>query len=221
MDSESKNPSIKNENERITLQVGERRFTTLRDTLVGESEYFAVRLSGSWNDAEEDGSYFVDSDPTLFEHVLGFLRSGNYPVFFDSASQTFDCAKYISLLGEARYFGIRKLEDWIHKEKYLDVVHLQKSVRIVDRTETDTLQSCFSVNANTKTEVSVSWHMKKVYICPRGIYVHRGDRSRCGRACENARGLDGGSEEFEEELLPHAVVTTTKVVLNLADCAGR
>lgn len=54
---------------RITLQVGDRRFVTMRDTLTSESASFASLLSGGWGAGRlgyrlEDGSYFIDADPT-------------------------------------------------------------------------------------------------------------------------------------------------------------
>ncbi|KAI0843557.1 hypothetical protein F5Y06DRAFT_255254 [Hypoxylon sp. FL0890] len=208
------NSSDASDNERITLQVGERRFTTLRHTLVSESSYFAGRLSGRWTDADEDGSYFIDSDPALFEHILRYLRSGNFPFFFDTATQTFDLAKYTALLGEARYFGIRKLEEWIENNKYLDLVHLEKSVFIFPDAEDTPLRPYISVRPNTKTEVTTSWRTQKIYICPREIPVHRGNRSLCGQACEKARQQGSGEVEYEDEPILSAVVITTKVILN-------
>jgi len=54
----------------ITLQVGERQFFTTREALIAESSFFASLLSGRWDNAQEDGSYFIDADPNIFEHVL-------------------------------------------------------------------------------------------------------------------------------------------------------
>ncbi|KAI1101809.1 BTB/POZ protein [Jackrogersella minutella] len=197
---------------RVTLQVGERRFTTLRDTLASESDYFAARLSDRWNDSDEDGSYFVDSDPAMFEQILRFLRSGNFPLFFDSATFTFDHAKYLSLLGEARYFGIRELVQWIEQRKYEEVVRIKKTVEIVHRVNyllNDKL-SALSENGN-KVDVSTSWVTRKNYVCPRGISVHT-EPSSCGRACANARG--DADLEFEEELVLSATIITTTVTFN-------
>jgi phytoene desaturase (3,4-didehydrolycopene-forming) len=90
-------------NGRITLQVGERWFYTTEDTLTCESEYFKSRFS-RWNDCDADGTYFIDGDPTLFEVILQYLRTGRLPLFFDSTTQTHGVAKYAALLCEARYF---------------------------------------------------------------------------------------------------------------------
>lgn len=69
----------------ITLQVGERRFITTRDTLVGESGFFTSLLARRWDNAQEDGSYFIDADPDLFYHVLRYLHRGILLIFYDKA----------------------------------------------------------------------------------------------------------------------------------------
>lgn len=93
----------------ICIQVGGRRFTTTtKETLTEESAFFASLLSGWWNNALEDGSYFIDADPVLFEHILRYLRRGVFPLFF-GAVKGHDYHLYLSLLEEARYFQIRRL----------------------------------------------------------------------------------------------------------------
>ena len=111
----------------ITLQVGERRFITTRETLVGESSFFASLLSGRWDNAQEDGSYFIDADANLFEHILRYLRRGVLPVFYDRL-KGHDHALYSALFEEAGFFGIDKLEKWLREEKYLDVIKVEYSV---------------------------------------------------------------------------------------------
>jgi hypothetical protein len=51
--------------------------------LIEESTYFESLLSGRWNTAREDGSYFVDADPDLFVHILRYLRRRVLPVFYN------------------------------------------------------------------------------------------------------------------------------------------
>src|SRR5437763_426520 len=94
--------------EKIILQVGERRFVTTRGTLTQESGFFSSMLSGLWDNAEADGSYFIDSDPLLFEHILRYLRRGVHPIFYDNL-RGHDHALYQALLEEARYFQIGEL----------------------------------------------------------------------------------------------------------------
>lgn len=55
----------------VTLLVGERLFITARQILERESCFFTSLFSGRWDSAVlPDGSYFVDADPGLFEHIL-------------------------------------------------------------------------------------------------------------------------------------------------------
>jgi len=62
---------------KIDLNVGGRTFTTSKGTLLKyESTYFhALLSSGKWEPCE-DGSYFIDRDPGLFDRVMESLRSG-------------------------------------------------------------------------------------------------------------------------------------------------
>ncbi len=80
-------------------------------------------LSGRWDNALEDGTYFIDADPDLFEHVLRYLRRGVFPVFFD-ATNGHNYHLYFSLLEEARYFQIPRLADWLEKKRYLEAVNV-------------------------------------------------------------------------------------------------
>ncbi|KAI0012665.1 hypothetical protein F4779DRAFT_567502 [Xylariaceae sp. FL0662B] len=200
---------------RVSLQVGETRFHTLEETLIHESAYFAAQLPSLLSTYH---LFFIDADPGLFKHILNYLRTRTFPVFFDTATQTFDLAKYQALLGEARFFGIPKLEAWIKEEKYLDVVDIKKSTTIVSDAEdmTELLQR--AAKTNTRVDVHATWGSKRVYVCPRDIFVHRGDRARCGQACEKARERLGCGIDYEEEPVLRAVVTTTKVSLNPAAC---
>ncbi|KAI8957925.1 BTB/POZ protein [Daldinia sp. FL1419] len=208
--------NFSNRSNRVTLQVGERRFVTLRDTLIGGSTYFASRLSGRWDDADEDGSYFIDANPALFEHILNYLRSENFPVFFNSNTLTFDHAKYIALLGEARYFGVSKLVDWIERKKYLNVVEITRSVIVDDDVSSRSMESHMSeVSGDSKVDLSTSWGVRKVYVCPRGLSFHHGNPSLCG--CDLERRQQEG-DRFKEELALRAVVTVTTATFNQDRC---
>ncbi|KAI1261486.1 BTB/POZ protein [Xylariaceae sp. FL1019] len=96
---------------RINLHVGERVFVTTKNTLKGESSYFSALFSGRWPNQDISGTYFIESDPVIFAEVLRYLRSGNFPLYFDANTSTYDYGRYANLLGEAHYFGITRLED--------------------------------------------------------------------------------------------------------------
>ncbi|KAI1471750.1 uncharacterized protein F4812DRAFT_415306 [Daldinia caldariorum] len=215
--------SFSNPANRVTLQVGERRFTTLRDTLIAESTYFAARLSAQWGDADADadadGSYFVDADPALFEHVLAYLRSAALPMFFDSASLTFDQARYAALLGAARYFGVRRLAEWIEGRKYVDAVAVTRTVVVDDDVSSASMHAHMSgAPAGSKVDLAATWGTKKVYVCPHDIASHHGNSLVCG--CGWAKRREEG-DEFKDELVLRAVVTITTATINPDRCLGR
>lgn len=203
MDALSENAPLTrsiNINAKTILNVGGRRFETAPDTLTHESDYFKNLLSGKWSDGKDSGgSYFVDADPALFEHILSYLRRGVLPIFWDK-QQGHDHYLYFRLLQEARYFRIERLERWLVEEEYLKAVRINRVPHLVQ----ETAQLGSSTEANIDEEYYPIWKKDKVYICPRGIHVHRGDPRACGRACANAQGDSG--PKYEEELVLETLV---------------
>jgi len=210
----SANPSqdspVTTTDRRVTLQVGERRFVTTLQTLE-ESSFFASLLSGRWENAQEDGSYFVDADPTIFEHILRYLRRGVLPIFYDKA-KGHDYGMYLAVLEEAKYFDITRLVDWVENKKYLQAIKTKFSGKELEGTN----ELC----ATRGTDVDLYWHAtwgtKKVYICPRGIYVHRGNPHACGRDCKKAQG--DADDIYEDEPVLRALVTEKQVICDLDAC---
>lgn len=119
----------------ITLQVGERRYFSEEKTLIDGSTYFKTRLTGTLKDKKEaDGSYFIDRDGHLFEHILSFLRSGICPLFRDSID-FFDYHKYLRLGAEAKYFGVKKLHDWLIAKSYDKVITFTRHASLIENLE--------------------------------------------------------------------------------------
>ncbi|KAI1749090.1 hypothetical protein F4782DRAFT_316448 [Xylaria castorea] len=204
---------------RVKLLVGEREFNTTKDTLMGESAYFSVLFSGRWRNQSDDDSYFIDSDPDLFTDILRYLRSGNYPLFFNPSTGIYDYARYSALLGEAQYFGIGKLEDWIRDQRYLDAVKTQYSQDIISPDEVQALQGRFdTTKGDQRLSFSYLPQVKKTYVCPRRIPDHYGNRERCGRKCSQCLGDSEG--EYEESQIITTVVTKTQHFFNPDVCLG-
>ncbi|PWY86596.1 hypothetical protein BO94DRAFT_597322 [Aspergillus sclerotioniger CBS 115572] len=130
----SSTPSCDSPEGQIVLEVGGQTFKTLRETLVHQSTFFASLLSGRWNSKSPDGSYYVDADPNLFEHVLRYLRRGVFPIFYDYDKCRHDYHMYLALLGEARYFGIHSLGDWLKNEGYHDAVEVSLTLKTISDT---------------------------------------------------------------------------------------
>lgn len=90
---------------RVTLQVGERRFETTTDTLKGAAYFEAITATRWESQKQSDGSYFVDADPDIFEHILRYLRHEILPVHYDQL-KGHGYALYLAMLHQAEYFQI-------------------------------------------------------------------------------------------------------------------
>lgn len=195
----------------ITLQVGERRFTTLSSTLSDGSPFFASLLSNRWiNSQSEDGSYFVDADPDLFVHILRYLRRGVLPILYDRL-HGFDHVLYEALLKEAEYFGITPLCRWIEEKRYLLTVQIQYSMK-----EMDWPNLAEIIDENTEGWFYLFWRPVRTYQCPRNIYSHHGNSDRCGRACERAKG-EGGDVYTKSDVLKTFVVLKKTIFTKASD----
>ncbi|KAG6179861.1 hypothetical protein E4U27_003026 [Claviceps purpurea] len=127
---------------RIKLLVGERTFITTRATLIRESQFFSRNFSGPWAEPPQDGIYFVDADPALFEHILRYLRQSVFPLFYRQ-SIGHNLGLYAALRKEAEFFQIQRLHIWLTEGRYLDAVHEKQGWKVVnmDRLDPDRLDS--------------------------------------------------------------------------------
>ena len=195
----------------IVLQVGERRFTTRPSTLASAT-FFESLVSGRWESARaNDGSYFVDADADLFEHILRYLRRDVFPIFYNASQGGFDHALYSALQEEAAFFGIERLRRWIADKEYLKAVKVRYSVVEIDGPGVASSHDSM-VDGDSERSYYSSWGTKQVYKCPRGIYVHDGNPSACGRQCENAK-REGESCFVEQDIL-RTLIVEKKVVYN-------
>uniref|UniRef100_A0A8C1KU93 BTB/POZ domain-containing protein KCTD9 n=1 Tax=Cyprinus carpio TaxID=7962 RepID=A0A8C1KU93_CYPCA len=91
----------------ITLNVGGRRFTTTRSTLVKEPESMLAHMfrdQDVWgNKQDEQGAYLIDRSPDYFEPILNYLRHGQLIIN--------DGINLLGVLEEARFFGIERLAE--------------------------------------------------------------------------------------------------------------
>jgi hypothetical protein len=80
---------------------------------------------------QSDGSYFIDADPELFEHLLRFMRRPSvFPLFYNTI-QGFDYGLYSRLQEEANYFQIDTLYEWIKEKQYLLAVKIETCSPVV------------------------------------------------------------------------------------------
>jgi hypothetical protein len=155
---------------RITVNVSGRQYQAAKATLIA-SPYF-LNLLERWDacaDLASDGSYTIDADPNVFEHVLCFMRRpSNYPLFW-TKEKGFDYVLYNKLEAEADFFLLHNLRDWIRQERYKDAVKTVVEVKKISEPlysngstewmEVDDIQWCFD-----------SFRGEKKYRCPLGVH---------------------------------------------------
>lgn len=196
---------------KVLLEVGERRFTTTVDTLVQESALFLDLITRKKEEVQPKLQFFMDLDGDVFAHILQYLRSGVFPVFYDKA-KGHDYSLYTMLLHQAHYMEIPRLEQWLKEKTYLQAVTVTRSMTEVE------LTSPITVKTQMDTDVEYCSHSRtrKVYICPRGIFVHRGQPEKCGRRCNNA--VEDSDDMYKDEHYVVVSITRTKIEFNQELC---
>jgi BTB/POZ domain-containing protein KCTD9 len=188
--------------ERVTLLIGEQRFTTTKSTLMSESGFFRALVTRWQGSADEDGSFFIDASAEMFQHILDYLRRKTFPLFFDKING-FNHGLYLRLLQEARFYQVNELADWIERKGYEELVTITTNCRMVQKdipsaTENISMYS-HSAPAFSSVQLLPIGTTRKVYICPRAIPVHRDKPEACGRSCHNARPADG--DVYEDQTI--------------------
>ncbi|KAF1963990.1 hypothetical protein BU23DRAFT_562332 [Bimuria novae-zelandiae CBS 107.79] len=202
----------------VTLDVGGRKFKTLLSTLTSMSEYFRAFFSGTWTcTPEKDGSYFIDASPDIFEQLLQYMRRPRIFPLFWSKSSGFDYGMYQRLGHEARFFQINELSDWIERQGYLDEIAVQ-----VELSREQSIDHITPKSIKGDEEINHNFFLKTrhVYLCPRGITVHRDQPEKCGAACHRAQA--GTAVQYEEENYVDVIATMKSFRFNQKayECVG-
>lgn len=94
------------------------------------------------------------------------------------------------------------------KQQYFAAVKIRRSATEVNRLSPlhETLPT------NVDVEIYPAWTTRKVYICPRGIDVHKGNPKGCGRACMKVQG--NADDMYEEELELRVIMVEKQVLFN-------
>ncbi|KAK7967965.1 BTB/POZ fold domain containing protein [Apiospora aurea] len=199
----------------IQLQVGDSHFTTWPKALTDESAFFAAMISGRWENYTRDGVIFVDADGTMFKDVLAYLRTGNFPLFFDPATKMFDYARYQNLLGEARFFGIPRLGQWIEQGRFLEAIQVQYESNTFSSEEGFKLYMS-EISAGDAVHVSSGWGINKRLVCPQGHPDHRYDKERCAQTCLRS----GLTATYDDVPSCEGVVVTVRHIWKPEVCMG-
>ena len=113
---------------------------------------------------------------------------------------------------EAAYFQIEALEKWIQNKTYLKAI--KSTHRALEVDEIQRVSRTFS--SELDVEYHPSWMREQIYICPRRIFVHRGNPEACGRQCKQTRGT--AEREYEEELTMKVLVIEKETTFNSEIC---
>jgi len=166
--------------DRVALLVGERTFNTSLTTIAPSS--VLTRLTTVHPPSE--GPYFIDADPDLFAHVLRYLRTGIFPLFY-SADGGHDEPMYHALLSQAKFYDIPKLEDYLISKDYLECVRRRtwaKTITLCGEVQIDHLEELTHLNNETLTVLRVQQTQKKCHRCPQGRWRHDGKKETCIKA---------------------------------------
>ncbi|OLN87938.1 hypothetical protein CCHL11_00295 [Colletotrichum chlorophyti] len=104
----------------MVVEVSGRRFNTSTQVL-SRSPYFQELFSAHLPNWYRYGALHIDDDPDLFAHILRFLRTGTYPLYWNPET-SFDYGLYAMMRQQAQKYMLFKLEAWIADRKYLEVV---------------------------------------------------------------------------------------------------
>jgi hypothetical protein len=107
-----------------TIKTSQSSFVTDPKGWLDQSPYFENLFSAEWGDKQGDGSYFIEADAHIFEHVLRYLRTRVLPVFYNMEANH-DFPLYQVLLEELNYFVIDRLQRWLREQKYLEAVTIR------------------------------------------------------------------------------------------------
>ncbi len=110
---------------RIALDVGGTKFATSLTTLNAVPDsMLAVMFSGRFPlEPDESGCYFIDRDPTLFRHILNWLRRYPSMLKFDAAALNLSSGQRKELYDEAGYYGLQPLQEQLQITSVPKIVH--------------------------------------------------------------------------------------------------
>jgi hypothetical protein len=136
-----------------------------------------------------------------------------FPLFYTNAAG-FDYDLYNRLEAEALYFQIDALYEWLKAKKYL--LALVATIHAPKVQDFSSGEKSYPVSAHGSEYYSLTPRVKKTYLCPRRIAVHRGNRSRCGAACQRVQGEK--EDDYEEEHYMELVTVKKEVRFDEAVC---
>lgn len=157
---------------RVRVRVGESVFHTTKATLI-ESQLFDSLFALP---PPPDNEYFIDGDPELFTHILRYLRTKTFPLFYDRSSGHDHCL-YTTVLYQAEFYQVQTLVAWLSEKKYLQAVRrMQKPFAhtFVGPGQMANMHAYWARDEEL-TITSVQTSIKRRIKCPAGIWEHDGN----------------------------------------------
>jgi hypothetical protein len=200
----------------VTLNVSGRIYKTRPSTL-STSPYFTALLArwDSGADLQDDGSYFIDADSDVFEHVLAFMRRpSKFPLYW-THEHGFDYVLYNKVEAEADFFLLHGLRDWISKKRYEEAVKTIVEVRVLEEYHKRVLDDGKSLGDLVEVYSflgSYSGERQIHLACCTHKRVFRGD---C-KFCEKSAGATPQSDEPDKKL----TLVIKKIVFDETVCSN-
>jgi hypothetical protein len=192
----------------FAIQVGDRQFSLRRNSMKHSKMLMKQFYGPNWDPdmlpKTPDGCYILEGSGEMFNYLYDYMIEGHYPLFYDY-HDGFDYQKYAKLLAAADYWDMEKLQTWIKKMKYEEVVKINISSGETLGPPKGTVQGGVFYEHHPKLSI------KKIYICPKRIAVHKGHKEYCGKECDKFR---KGADEYEEERSWKTLRVEKKVVID-------
>lgn len=196
---------------KVVLRIGERQFFTTKRTLAQSR-----LLSALWiQQPPEQEEYFLDADPGIFEHVLRYLRTRRFPLFYDRANGH-DLARYLELLEAARFYKIDSLESWLADKRYLTALWITTkhvTAMLYGDQQVEHMQEIAWKSHESGQILALHDKRAKAWRCPDKQWRHDGDKFNCVRAnCNGGKSLpDSYTFLYTRVVEVTAIVTSVQV----------
>jgi hypothetical protein len=202
----------------IMLDVSGWKIRTEKATL--QAFPYFQNLLARWNDCSnrlEDGSYYIDADPKIFQHILQFMRRpSRFPLFWTKDTR-FDYVLYNKVETEASHFRLYDLRDWIRNKRYLDAVKTVTEVRELSEHELDDPRNQIRCDSDVEVHIFLGPYSGEEWMCDvcalhediGAVYV-----------CETCGDLTRGSGAEDDDLPKRLTIVTKRTEFDETVCVN-
>ena len=125
----------------------------------------------------------------------------------------FDYGAYVQVCLCADYLGVDDLASWIRAQRYLGAIKTEYSASSENEISLSTVARLDrSVIGDQSVTFNTRDTTKRIYVCPRKIFIHRGAPEKCGKDCAKAQA--GLEVQYDEEPILNTVIMSTKITLD-------